>query len=155
MIRPFAALALVLICLPVAAQALTPEDVLAEARADCAGFEKGVLTVPPEAVQQIELTGEGAPETVIDWGLLQCSSAASLWGGSGGQMLTVLAGGGRWDFLARGWSVADLGGPVLLLALHGAECGGAGVQRCSEAITWGGESFLSVRSPGGDEDAAD
>ncbi len=131
----------------------TVDDLLAEAKTDCASFENGVLTVPPETLTQVDLTGDGAADTVFDWGLLQCSTMASAWGGSGGSMLSVLAGGLRWDFLAHGWKVADLGGPVLLLAVHGGECGGSGAQRCVEAQVWGGESFLSVRPAGGDEDA--
>jgi hypothetical protein len=146
------AVGLALIAAPALAEA-TVDDLLAEAKADCASFENGVLTVPPETVTQIELTGDATPETLFDWGKLQCSTMASAWGGSGGSMLSVLAGGLRWDFLAHGWTVADLGGPVLLLAVHGGECGGSGAQRCVEAQVWGGESFLSVRPPGGDEDA--
>jgi hypothetical protein len=143
--------ALALIAAPALAGA-TVDDLLAEAKADCASFENGVLTVPPEAVVQVELTGEGTPETLFDWGKLQCSTMASAWGGSGGSMLSVLAGGLRWDFLAHGWQVVDLGGPVLLLAVHGSECGGSGAQRCVDAQVWGGESFLSVRAAGGEED---
>lgn len=135
-----------------AAAAVSADDILAEAKADCASFGNGTLTVPPEAVTQVELTGEGAPETVIDWGKLRCSTAAGLWGGSGGSSLSVLAGGQRWDFLTNDWQVVQMGGPVLLLWLHGSECNGAGAQRCIEALTWGGEGFLSVRPAAGGED---
>ncbi|MBL8563661.1 MAG: hypothetical protein JNN06_15425 [Gemmobacter sp.] len=143
--------------LPLApAQALTVDDILAEARADCAGFEKGEMVVMEGAVQELELTGAAPPEVLVDWSKFNCSTAASLWGGTGGQTMSLLTGDGlRQDWLVLGWQVVQFGQPVLLLQLHGAECGGTGSQPCVEALVWGGESFLSVRAPGGDEDAAE
>ncbi len=154
MVRRFL-LSLALLALPVAAHALTSEDILAEARADCAGFEAGSLTVMEGAVQEVELTGTGPAEVLVDWSKFNCSSAASLWGGTGGQTLSLLAGGIRQDWLVLGWQVAQFGQPVLLVQLHGSECGGSGSQPCVEALVWGGESFLSVRAAGGDEDTAE
>lgn len=138
--------------LPMPAFAVTPEDILAEAAADCASFDKGVLTVGPQAVQPVDLTGDATPETVVDWSGLDCSTMASPWGGTGGNLLTVLIGGQRNDFMALGWSVIKLNGPVLVLALHGTECNATGSQPCAEALVWGGESLLSVRGGGGEED---
>lgn len=137
------------------AQALTAEDIIAEARADCASFEKGEMVVMEGAVQEVELTGAAPPEQLVDWSKFNCSTAASLWGGTGGQSISLLSSGLRQDWLVRGWQVVQFGQPVLLLQLHGAECGGNGAQPCVEALVWGGESFLSVRAPGGDEDAAE
>lgn len=145
-------LALLLALLPGPGFALTVDDVLAEAKADCASFDKGVLTVDPSALHQIELTGDSTPETLVDWSGFDCSTMASPWGGTGGNLLTVLINGQRSDFMALGWTLVQLNGPVLVLALHGSECNATGSQPCAEALVWGGESLLSVRSGGGEED---
>lgn len=137
------------------AQALTVDDIIAEARADCASFDKGEMVVMEGAVQEVELTGAAPAEVLVDWSKFNCSTAASLWGGTGGQTMSLLTNGLRQDWLVLGWQVAQFGQPVLLLQLHGAECGGTGSQPCVEALVWGGESFLSVRAAGGDEDAAE
>jgi hypothetical protein len=62
---------------PFTAFAVTVEDVIAGAGAFCAGFENGTITVGPEAIEPVELTGEGEPETVIDWDGIACSTMAS------------------------------------------------------------------------------
>ena len=136
------------------AQALTADDIIAEARADCASFDKGEMVVMEGAVQEVELTATAPAEVLVDWSKFNCSTAASLWGGTGGQTMSLLSEGLRQDWLVLGWQVAQFGQPVLLLQLHGTECGGTGSQPCVEALVWGGESFLSVRAAGGDEDAA-
>lgn len=145
-------LALLLALLPGPGFALTVDDVLAEAKADCASFDNGALTVDPSALHQIELTGDSTPETLVDWSGFACSTMASPWGGTGGNLLTVLINGQRSDFMALGWTLVQLNGPVLVLALHGSECNATGSQPCAEALVWGGESLLSVRSGGGEED---
>ena len=145
-------LALLLALLPAPGFAVTVEDVLAEAKADCASFDNGVLTVSPTAVHQIELTGDSTPETLVDWAGFDCSTMASAWGGTGGSLLTVLINGQRSDHMALGWTLVQLNGPVLLLALHGSECNATGSQPCAEALVWGEETLLSVRYGGGEED---
>jgi len=137
---------------PAAAQ--TAEEVLAEAKADCASFDNGTFTAPAEAVTELELTGAPPAEILIDTGKFQCSSMADLWGGTGGSILTLLAGGQRSDHLALGWKVVDWDRPVLLLSLHGGECGAAGSDPCIEALVWGGNGFLSIRAPAVQEGAA-
>jgi hypothetical protein len=121
---------------PLAAQAETAEEVLAEAAAFCAGFENGQITVGPEVVQAIELTGDSQPETLIDYSGIACSTMASPWGGTGGTTLTLLIEGQRFDHLAYGWTVVDFDGPVLLLSQHGVNCGKTGSDRCVQALVW-------------------
>ena len=143
-------LCLLLAGVPLApAQALTAEDIITEARGDCASFDKGEMAVMEGAVQEVELTGSAPAEVVVDWSKFNCSTAASLWGGTGGQSMSLLTNGQRQDWLVLGWQVVQFGQPVLLLQLHGTECGGSGAQACVEALVWGGERFLSVRAAGG------
>ena len=142
-------LALVAVLVPGAALAGPAEAILAQAAADCAAFDNGRFTAAPEAVQEIDLTGDGVPEVVVDAGKFQCSSAASLYGGSGGTGLTVIVGDKAENFLAEAWTVADFAGRKVLLIWHnGVDCGGIGVDPCVEALVWGQDRFMSVR-PGG------
>ena len=53
------------------------DDVLDEARENCARFEDGTFE-PWDAVQRVDLTGDGMPETVVDEFRFSCSSAASM-----------------------------------------------------------------------------
>jgi hypothetical protein len=135
MTRTLAALCLLALA-PAPALAWTPDAVIDEARSFCAGFDNGTLSVDPSAIQPLELTGEGAPETLIDWSGLGCSTMASPWGGTGGTTLTILIEGQRFDHLALAWEVVDFGGPVLLLRQHGVNCNGTGADRCVQALLW-------------------
>lgn len=142
-------LALMVVLLPGAALAGPADAILAQAAADCAAFEDGSFTAGPDAVQEIDLTGDGLPEVVVDAGRFQCSSAASLYGGSGGTGLTVIVGDTAVAFLAEAWTVTGFAGRKVLLVWHnGVDCGGIGVDPCVEALIWNGERFMTVR-PGG------
>lgn len=141
------------LCTPATVHAdVTVDDILAEAKADCASFENGTVTTPPTSVSQVDLTGDATPETIVDWSGFACSTMASPWGGTGGNLISVLIGGQRSDFMALGWKVVDFNGPVLLLAVHGAECGGTGSDPCVDARVWNGQVLMSVLPAGGDED---
>ena len=98
--------------------------VIAAARKDCEGFEKGRFSMSNKAITRHELTGDKSPETVIDAGEFSCSSAASLYGGTGGSSLWVVVNGKAHSFLARRWGVVSIDGQnVLMLAVHPSECG--------------------------------
>lgn len=130
-------LAVLLAALAAPAGAQTVEAVLAQAKADCAGIDNGSFTAPPEAVVQVDLTGDGTPESVVDSGLFQCSTSASYWGGTGGNWLAVIIAGQQVDLMAQAWQVTPFEGlPVLMLWHNGSECGGAGADVCAEALVW-------------------
>ena len=132
---------------PGLAQATVLEDILAGAAKDCAGYDNGVfeLRSPPT---QVDLTGDGVPETILDEGTFSCSSSASFYGGTGGSMIHVINGDVDMVRLARDWTVHEWNGKqVLLLYLHGSECFGAGMRPCVEALVWGDDGFASVRTP--------
>lgn len=134
---------------PVQADPNTPalDAILAEAAAECAGFDNGLFGTEDFALSHVDLTGDGTPDVVIDYQGFTCTGAASLWSGTGGGPLVFLIDGQRYDAFARGWQIADvLRTTVLVLALHGSECGGIGAEPCFEALTWTGEGFASIRS---------
>ena len=134
MIRP-AVVTLALLA-PVPALGWTVEEVIDEARDLCASFDNGTVEVAPGAVHEVELTGEGGPEILLDWNGLSCSTMASAWGGTGGSTLSILIEGQRFDHMAFGWTVVDFDGPVLLLSQHGVNCNATGGDRCVQALLW-------------------
>ena len=79
------------------------EDVIEQARADCRAFENGTLTLGENAIVQADLTGDGEPEEIIDSRQFTCSSAASLFCGTGGCTVTVVV-----DGAARARAMASL-----------------------------------------------
>ena len=133
------ALALALAAPPVLAadrpQAVT--DALDLAAEDCADFENGTLSGQEMAAYSIDLTGDGRG-WVVDTGRLSCSSAASMFcGGTGGCPVTFVVGDSATEVLTKGWTLADF--PplrVILMQIHGSECGGTNLTPCVSAMVW-------------------
>jgi hypothetical protein len=135
-----------LICLTTPALADTPEMVFAEAAKECAAQDNGVFAPGDAAVSEFDLTGDGVPEQIVNAAGFQCSTLAALYGGTGGNRISVLAGGKRFDWMVLGYQVVktEWGPPVLLMAVHGSRCHSTGDQPCYEAVVWGADGFLSV-----------
>lgn len=120
------------------------DTILAEAAASCTSFENGVFD-PRDAVTQVELSGAAPSETIVDESRFACSSAASMYCGSGGCMLHVVDGDTVATFQSEGWRVIDWDGrPILLISRDGGWCGGIGAQSCVEAVTWSLGEMLTV-----------
>ncbi|MFC3181759.1 hypothetical protein [Cypionkella sinensis] len=141
------ALALCLFAGPALAED-TVEKILSEAKADCASLDDGVFDAPVGTITDVDLTGDGKPEQVVDAAKFTCSTSASYWGGTGGSQLSLIVAGKRLDYFAQEWKVIEWNkAPVLLLWLNGGECGGAGADSCIEALVWSdfNKAFMSVR----------
>ena len=109
-------------------------------------IEDGIFE-PRDAVQPVDLTGDGVPETVVDESRFSCSSAASMYCGTGGCMVRAIVGDQTFSWLAKGWKVVDWAGDrILLMQIHGANCGGTNLRRCYEAVVWTDDHFASVRA---------
>lgn len=122
-------------------------DILGEAKELCASFEDGSFDAG-DAVRRIDLDGDGVADTVIDGSRFSCSSAASMYCGSGGCMVHAVIGDESWSFQAEGWRMIDWDNrPILLIARDGGWCGGAGAQICYEAVVWSHGEKLSVMPP--------
>ncbi len=131
-------------CLPATALADPVHDILAAAEADCAALGDGVFTAD-DAVIEVDLDGADPSDRLVDTSRFSCSSAASLYCGSGGCTLHAVIGGQRWSFQAEGWRMIDWDGvPVLLIARDGGWCGGAGAQLCFEAVNWSAGRMMTV-----------
>jgi hypothetical protein len=121
------------------------DKIISEARSGCEVMD-GELSLADEAVLDIDLTGDGKPETLIDTSNFSCSTSASMFCGTGGCSIYVLAQGRTFRWLARGWKVVEWGPYlVVLLDRHGSDCGGDNTRNCVEALTWTDGAFGSVR----------
>ncbi len=136
-------LALILAATP--AQAADPVTaILDRAAAACTGLENGTFD-PGEAVQPVDLTGDGQHNILIDEGKFSCTSAASMYCGSGGCQLHAIVDNQVTTWQATGWRTLTWGpATILLIGRDGGWCGGAGSEVCFEALNWSGDRFLTV-----------
>jgi len=124
------------------------DEILETGRESCTFFDNGEFSLEEGAITEIDLDGDGAPDKVVMESRFECSTAASLYCGTGGCMTHLVVGDQVYSRLAKGWkSVEWAGDTIILLALHGSECGGTNLRRCYEAITWSEGGFKSVRTP--------
>lgn len=119
-------------------------DILDNAKEFCASYEDGRFD-PGDAVQSVDLDGDGTADRIVDESAFSCSSMASAYCGSGGCMVHAVIGDRVWDFQAEGWRVVQWDErPILLIARDGGWCGGAGAQVCFEAVVWSAGEMLTV-----------
>ncbi|MCA8883734.1 MAG: hypothetical protein KDA50_08315 [Rhodobacteraceae bacterium] len=123
------------------------QQLLSQRQAECSGFDEGTLTLEDGAVAQADLDGDGQPDWVLDESHLRCSSAASLYCGTGGCGVSFLVNDVLSTHLAKGWALTELG-PLraVLLQVHGSRCGGINPTPCVEALVWdpGAARFSTV-----------
>ena len=142
MLRLSVVLAVLLAFVCVASASETGEKIVSAAKASCAE-QKGEFKVAKNAVTKFDLTGDNKPDEIVDAAKFTCSTAASLYGGSGGTELTVIVDGSPTQFLAHNWKVVTFDKTkVLLLAVHHSVCGEE-VAPCFAAYTWNGKGFWS------------
>ena len=118
--------------------------IIQKAKNECASFDGGEFNATEGAITSYDFTGDGQPEEVVDASQFSCSSAASMWGGSGGTFLWVVVEGKAYEFLVHKWRVVDVDGQkVLLLAVHSSECSET-IGPCYRALVWG-DGFRTTR----------
>ena len=84
--------------------------------------------------------GEDLYNWVLDEAGFACSSAASLYCGTGGCMSHFLVGDRMSSLLNRGWEMMNIGRDRVLLAdVHGSQCGGINPTPCIVASAWDAE----------------
>jgi hypothetical protein len=113
-------------------------ELIAEARTQCAEAG-GELTVDPEAVTKIDITGSGKSDEILSYSALTCSDNNFMFaGGTGGVWYSWIINENHGKFLTRGWSVdySKSGYPMLSLSLHGTSCGGVGTTPCEKSYVW-------------------
>ncbi len=119
-------------------------QIIKKARHECSSVNNGIFNATEQAVTLYDLTGDGRPEEIVDASQFSCSTAVSIWGGTGGTLLWVIVGEKAHEFLAHRWSVVDVAGEkVLLLAVHSSECSDK-LGPCYRAFVWD-DGFRTTR----------
>ena len=120
----------------IAQQLPVATGIVQKAKKQCESLESGQFHTTERTITLHDFTGDGRPEEVVDASQFSCSSAASLWGGSGGTLLWVVAEGKAHEFMAHKWRVVDMDGQkILLLAVHSSQCSD-NVGPCYRALVW-------------------
>jgi len=103
----------------------------------CADFENGQFALEWGAVSRVDLDGNLVRDWVLDESAFACSSAASLYCGTGGCESHFLVDDTVTSLLNQGWDVVTFGPHrVLLMNVHGSRCGGINPTPCIEALVW-------------------
>jgi hypothetical protein len=124
------------------------EEIIDRGRDTCERADGGTFTLIDGAITETDLDGDGVSDKVVEEAKFSCSTMASLYCGTGGCMTHLVVGDQVYSRLAKGWKAVEWAGDtIILLALHGSECGGTNLRRCYEAIAWSEGGFKSVRTP--------
>jgi hypothetical protein len=119
-------------------------EIVQKAKRECAEIDGGKFNATEQAITLHDFTGDGRPEEIVDASQFSCSTAASLWSGTGGTYLWLIVDGKTYEFLAHKWQVVDVDGQnVLLLAVHSSECGDK-IGSCYRALVWD-DGFRTTR----------
>jgi hypothetical protein len=119
-------------------------EIVHKAKRECAEIDDGKFNATEQAITLHDFTGDGRPEEIVDASQFSCSTAASLWSGTGGTYLWLIVDGKTYEFLAHKWQVVDVDGQnVLLLAVHSSECGDK-IGSCYRALVWD-DGFRTTR----------
>lgn len=103
----------------------------------CASFENGEFALEWSAVTRVDLDGDLAPDWALNEAGFACSSAASLYCGTGGCMTHFLVGDTVASLQNRGWEMTTFGPHRVLLAdVHGSQCDGINPTPCVVAAVW-------------------
>jgi hypothetical protein len=117
------------------------QEKVEQARQACSDFENGQFALEWGSITRVDLDGDLRPDWVLNEAFFACSSAASLYCGTGGCMSHFLVGDVLYSLLNQGWAVVDLGPHrVLLTDVHGSQCGGINPTPCVVASTWDKET---------------
>ena len=146
--RSLAVVFVTFILLPALAVAGEPlllaTQIVQQAKQECNSLDNGDFHSTEKTITLHDITGDGRPEEFVDASQFSCSTALTLWGGTGGTFLWAIVEGKSYEFLAHRWRVIDLDGQaVLLLAVHSSQCGDD-VGSCYRAYVWG-DGFRTTR----------
>jgi len=118
------------------------------AKVECKALDNGEFSTTEKTIQLADVTGDGRPEEILDASQFACSTAASLYCGTGGCPITVIVDGKGHEFFGHGWKVFKWGKlPILLVRQHGSSCGSYGATPCVGAYTWSDGKFYSLKPP--------
>jgi len=131
------------------------EAALAESRALCAENEGTELVYDGDFVTEVDLTGDGRPDRIVtEAGALCLPGGGYLYTGTAGAPVHAIVGDHVQALGYGSWGVADVElhvegevlppRRVLLMGVHGSNCGGAGAMPCMIAHVWDGTRMVSL-----------
>ncbi|SLN70637.1 hypothetical protein TRL7639_04186 [Falsiruegeria litorea R37] len=113
------------------------QEKVERARQACGDFEDGTFHLEWGAVDRVDLDGDLTQDWVLNERGFSCSTAASLYCGTGGCMSHFLVEDVLHSLFNQGWGLADLGpNRVLLADVHGSQCDGINPTPCVTASIW-------------------
>ncbi|MBT3143139.1 hypothetical protein KL867_18915 [Ruegeria litorea] len=119
------------------------QEKINQAQQACSDFENGEFALEWGAIVRVDLDGDLRTDWVLNEVFFACSSAASLYCGTGGCMSHFFVGDVISSILNQGWDVVDLGpNRVLLTDVHGSQCGGINPTPCFTASAWDAEDGI-------------
>ncbi|WP_413717960.1 hypothetical protein [Silicimonas sp. MF1-12-2] len=109
----------------------------------CSGMENGQFALEFGAVHRVDLDGDIHRDWVLDEAGFACSSAVSLYCGTGGCVSHFLIEDRMFSLLNQGWDMANIGPfRVLLADVHGSQCGGINPTPCVVASVWDSDEMV-------------
>ena len=133
-------------CLAALSASPQAQSLMDLAAADCQSFANGDFD-SSDAVTEITLRSQfgSVDAEIVDESKYRCSSAVSLYCGSGGCMLNLVVGSEVRAWQATGWRLVEWGpDTILLIGRDGGWCGGAGAEVCYEALVWSNGQILTL-----------
>lgn len=113
------------------------QRLVGEAKKACAEVNNGEFALEWGSVQRVDLNGDMQSDWVLNEVGFACSTAASLYCGTGGCMSHFLIEDQVATLLNQGWDMATIGPYQVLLAdAHGSQCGGSNPTPCFTASVW-------------------
>lgn len=117
------------------------QDKIAVAKEACADFNGGEFALEWGAIERVDLDGDLYADWVLNERAFACSTAASLYGGTGGSMSHFLVDNQLNSLLNKGWEAVSFGRQRVVLAdVHGSQCGGINPTPCVTSSVWDGEA---------------
>lgn len=109
----------------------------------CSEFDNGKFALEFGAVHRVDLDGDIYRDWVLDEAGFACSTAVSLYCGTGGCMSHFLVEDRVVSLFNQGWDMANIGPfRVLLADVHGSLCGGINPTPCIVASVWDAEEKI-------------
>ena len=107
----------------------------------CFDFENGEFAMEAGAIVRTDLDSDLKADWVVNEQYFSCSSAASLYGSTGGTTSHFMVADHVSSILNQGWEMHTLGRKrVLIIEVHGTQCDAYGYTPCVAASVWDSEA---------------
>ena len=118
-------------------------NIIKRAQKACAS-EKGQFHVAEDATQQLDLNNDWEVDEIVDEGKFSCSTASSLYCGTGGCAVHILVNGKDYNYLAHSWKIVEFDkDKIIIMSVHWSECNYK--NPCLKAITWQDGRFRNLK----------